>query len=68
MIGWAGSTTLTSNSPVPWLLNWAPTRAMYLGELRKQYEAQWIGANPPPFSTYSSRAFSCSGSIFSELA
>ena len=51
MIGLAGSTTLTSNSPVPWLLNWAPQRATYFGELRKQYVAQWIGAKPPPPST-----------------
>ena len=41
---------------------------MYFGEFWKQNEAQWIGAKPPPFSTYSSRAFSCSGSIFSVFA
>ena len=35
MIGWSGSTTLVSNSPVPWLLNWAPTSATYSGELQE---------------------------------
>ena len=51
MIGWSGSTTFVSNSPVPWFWNWAPTRAMYSGEFRKQNEAQCSGTNPPPPAT-----------------
>ena len=51
MIGWSASTTLVSNSPVPWRRNCAPTRSTYAGELRKQYEAQWIGTKPPPPAT-----------------
>ena len=42
---------MVRNVPVLWLLNWAPTRSMYFGELRKQYEAQWIGMKPLPLST-----------------
>jgi hypothetical protein len=42
--------------------------AVIFGELRKQNEPQWTGAKPPPFSTYSSRAFSCSAPIRSTLA
>ena len=48
MIGCDGSTILVSNAPVPCRWNWAPTSAMYFGELRKQYDAQWSGTNPPP--------------------
>ena len=51
MIGWSGSTTVVSNSPVPCLWNWAPTRATYSGEFRKQNEAQCSGTNPPPPAT-----------------
>ena len=35
MIGWSGSTTFVSNSPVPCLWNWAPTRAMYFGRVQE---------------------------------
>ena len=35
MIGCDGSTILVSNSPVPCRWNWAPTSAMYLGELQE---------------------------------
>ena len=51
MIGWSGSTTVVSNSPVPCFWNWAPTSAMYSGEFRKQNEAQCRGTKPPPPAT-----------------
>ena len=51
MIGWSASATFVRKVPVPWRWNWAPTRAMYFGELRKQYEAQWSGMKPLPPAT-----------------
>jgi hypothetical protein len=39
------------NVPVPWLLNRAPVSAVIFGELRKQNDAQWIGAKPCPAAT-----------------
>ena len=64
MIGCSASTTVVSNSPVPWLLNWAPTSATYFGELRKQNEAQWIGAKPPaPFDVIEERLLLLGGDL-----
>ena len=46
-----GIATVVSNWPVPCFWNWAPTRATYSGEFRKQNEAQCRGTNPPPPAT-----------------
>ena len=51
MIGWSASATVVRKVPVPWLRNCAPTRSMYFGELRKQYEAQCSGMKPLPPAT-----------------
>ena len=64
-----GSTTFVSNVPVPCLRNWAPTSAMYFGELRKQIGCAVQRHEPAAAPRHSRcRAFSWAGVISLMLA